>query len=38
MKESGKDVCAYQFYSTAAKATFQDLWSRCGFGDSSWYV
>ena len=38
MKESGNNVCAYEFYSIAAKATFQDLWSRCGFGDSSWYV
>ncbi|MHA1125211.1 MAG: hypothetical protein ACTSO7_04380 [Candidatus Heimdallarchaeota archaeon] len=38
MKESGKDVCAYQFYSTAAKAEFQYLWALYGYGDSSYYT
>jgi hypothetical protein len=36
-KESGNDVCAYQFFSSSAKATFLDLWNCCGYGDSSWY-
>ena len=38
MKESGKDVCAYQFYCPAAKATFLDLWDQYGYGDDSYYT
>ena len=37
-KESGNDVCAFQFFNPTAKATFLDLWGAYGYGDSSWYA
>lgn len=36
-KESGTDVCAFQFFTSSAKTTFLDLWDKYGYGDSSWY-
>ena len=37
VKESGNDVCAFQYFTPTAKATFLALWNNIGYGDGSWY-
>ncbi len=37
MHDQGESVCAYHYFSETAKAIFNPLWIKYGFGDDSWY-
>lgn len=37
MYDLGESVCAYHYFSETAKAIFDPLWDKYGWGDDSWY-
>ena len=37
MYDLGEAVCAYHYFSGTAKAIFDPLWDKYGYGDDSWY-
>jgi len=38
MHDLGESVCAYHYYTNEAKAIFDPLWDKYGYGDDSWYT